>query len=371
MLKKYRTPKKILITILLFILLLSFFSCQTITTKSDSNVKNIFESSIITSKNSNFNIYVYQKNQFIFEKSVNSAFILNLTQSYYNEIDPFLRLNNITKEKIRENNLRICLFKNIDNAFDTRDSIINYAFFDIINGKNVYSITSSSSYAISVNKGKSQLGSIKEMFKNYNFTGAFSPPNLIFIHLKKEKFEDKTAKDKFLLEAVLLHEYTHYLYQQALSKYLIQLIINSANGEDVDFEKLSNMQNYFTFINEAIAHLFSDYFEQNCFNVENNTDFKINEAKMLDLLKNKYKDKEILVEKKDPDIIVEEYNKHVEVRQYFFDFLLYLINIGGFENFMKFLNNLYVGDFADIDGLFINYFGCDFSDIFADWQNSK
>jgi len=371
MLKKYSKLKKIFLFILLFILLFLFLSCQTISTKSKVDKVNVFENSLITSKVSNFNIYLNQMNQFIFEKSINSTFMFNFIENYYKEIDPFLRLNNITNEKIKETDLRICLFKDIDIAFNMNDPIIKYTFLDIFNSKGISKMLPSSGFIITIYESKSFFDNLKEIFKKYDFTGVYNSPNIIYIHLKKEKFEDKTIKDQFLLTSVLLHEYTHHLYQLSIGKYLLNLFIDYSNGKNVDFEAFNKMQPHFTFINEAIAHMFSDYFEQHCFNIQNMSDYKLDESKLLELLRNKYKDKEILSERKDPKIIIPEYEQHIEVRQYFFDFLLYLINIKDFENFKVFVSNVFMGSFKNVDELFNHYYNMNIYELFKSWQDAK
>lgn len=363
--------KRILAVVLLSIMLFSFLSCQTIGTKSNTDKTKVFENSLITSKGSNFNIYLNQMNQFIFEKSLNSSFMLNFFENYYKDIDPFLRLNNITNEKIKEISLRICLFKDADNAFNLGDPIIKYTFLDILNKKGTTTLLPDSVSFVIIYEGNSFFNNLKEVFKKYNFTGVYNSPNIIHIRFKKEKFEDKTTKDRFLLESVLLHEYVHHLYQQVIGKYLLQLFIDYANGKNVDLEEYSKKQCYISFLNEAIAHLLSDYFEQYCFNIENIGDYKINEKNLLDLLMNKYKDEEILYEKKDPKIIMPEYEEHLETRQYFFDFLLYLIKINGYDNFKMFLSNIFMGSFKNMDELFNHYFKMNIYDFFNSWKEAK
>jgi len=94
---------RLVITFILLLILSSLlFSCKTFETNANTDRIKIFENSLITSKNSNFNIYLNKMNRIIFEKSINIGFMVNLLDSYYNEIDPFLKINNITKDKIRD-----------------------------------------------------------------------------------------------------------------------------------------------------------------------------------------------------------------------------------------------------------------------------
>jgi len=85
-------------------------------------------------------------------------------------------------------------------------------------------------------------------------------------------------------------------------------------------------------------------------------------------LQNKYKENEIDIEKKDVSIIIDKYNKKVEVRQYFFDFLLYLINLNGFENFRNFISSIYMNETNTIDELFKRYYQNGILEIFENWR---
>ena len=369
-------PKKsvklrLVITFILLLILSSIlFSCKTFETNANIDRIKIFENSLITSKNSNFNIYLNKMNRIIFEKSINIGFMVNLLDSYYNEIDPFLKSNNITKDKIRDNDLRIVLFKNTDNTFNNYDPIIKYVFYDILVANNNFKFDPGLGITfITIVIDKPIFQVMKEYFSKYDFTGLYSAPNIIFIHLKKDRFEDKTPKDKFLLESVLLHEYTHYLFQNSIAKGILQLLVDFLNnGDNSNFEKYEKMQPYITFLNEAFANLFSDYFEEYCFDIQDFNNYRLDESKVKNILENKYKENKIDIEKKDASIIIDKYSKKIEVRQYFFDFLLYLINLNGFENFKNFISSIYMNETNTIDELFTRYYQKGIVEIFENWR---
>ena len=183
-------PKKsvklrLVITFILLLILSSLlFSCKTFETNANTDRIKIFENSLITSKNSNFNIYLNKMNRIIFEKSINIGFMVNLLDSYYNEIDPFLKINNITKDKIRDNDLRIVLFKNTDNTFNNYDPIIKYVFYDILVANNNFKFDPGLGITfITIVIDKPIFQVMKEYFSKYDFTGLYYAPNIIFIHL--------------------------------------------------------------------------------------------------------------------------------------------------------------------------------------------
>ncbi len=361
---------QILLVLLLLILFFLSISCQT----SDSSQKKvryqIFQGSLITSKSSNFYIYENYENQFIFEKSIDLNFMLQFLDKYYQDIDTFLRINNITKEKIRNIKLIIVLFKSIENAFNEKDPIIKYILKDFIFKKEapvIELVNNSMNIALKGNV-KIVFDQIKEMFKKYNFTGVYNMPSYIHIYMKKEKFKGNKDNDIFLLESILLHEYIHHLFSNAMNKFFKKFIPKSDNIFEINLEEYKDMLAKYLFINESIAHFLSDYFEINCFKIDDLSDFKINELKLINMLKNKYKDNEVIKEKKDPSIISEEYQKHLETRQYFFDFILYLINLRDFEIFNLFLNALFNDKERDIQQLFEDYYEMNMERVFDGWR---
>lgn len=71
MLKKIVKLRLVMTFILLLILSSLLFSCKSFESNANIDRIKIFENSLITSKNSNFNIYLYKMNRNIFEKSIN------------------------------------------------------------------------------------------------------------------------------------------------------------------------------------------------------------------------------------------------------------------------------------------------------------
>lgn len=140
------------------------------------------------------------------------------------------------------------------------------------------------------------------------------------------------------------------------------------NEDNANFEKYEKMQPYITFLNEAFANLFSDYFEEYCFDIQDFSNYRLDESKVINILQNKYKENKIDIEKKDVSIIIDQYSKKIEVRQYFFKFLLYLINLNGFENFKNFISSIYMNETNTIDELFKRYYQNGIVEIFENWS---